>query len=414
MQSLPAGQRPTFSMQDFFAENECEWFLEKYTETAYPIEHRMVAPAGLRKAFDWPRKLSRKVNRTSVRRWNQKYKRNYLEMAWDGLYHLHMFHKAPESKGIIKVPEDLHNLLNEEDENVSGSAQVFDDSIVGHSASTENDVCRNDSIIDLIEGQIEHERPFSDDELDPMVDDYAEDEVWFNAEWRGRLEKKLKKKIADAKEYNLMIKSDPTKKFFREREIDPYWTYLLKEIEYTNGHEQVLAANQDVKEKDNGIYSEKEEVMQKEPNPDSVEGTVESEDGPPSLEGSEVAEETSEVDLLNQGIAEIDSKDLEETEVAEVTTNVTRDDNSAESQSRSQGTTRNDTSDETESSEDDQIVVITGQEIANSLQNNVQNETGEPLNRRFDHLQFKARLKIFAEREPLKSIDKNNNKKLQN
>ena len=61
MQNLPVEERPVFGMLDFFAENEVEYFLEEYTETAFPIEQRMVVPAGLKKAFDWPRRLSRKV-----------------------------------------------------------------------------------------------------------------------------------------------------------------------------------------------------------------------------------------------------------------------------------------------------------------------------------------------------------------
>ena len=61
MQNLPAGERPVLTMQDFFADNECEWFLDNFTETAFPIEQRNIAPAGLRKSYDWPRRLSRKV-----------------------------------------------------------------------------------------------------------------------------------------------------------------------------------------------------------------------------------------------------------------------------------------------------------------------------------------------------------------
>ena len=62
MESIPEGERPNFSMHDFFAENEIEYFLKEYTEPAYPIEHRNVAPAGLQMAFDWPRRMTKKVN----------------------------------------------------------------------------------------------------------------------------------------------------------------------------------------------------------------------------------------------------------------------------------------------------------------------------------------------------------------
>ena len=333
-------------------------------------------------------------------------------MAWDGLYQLHMFHKTPQSKGFVKIPENLHNLLNavEEDLDTSDFAQETNNSSTGGPpGKNEDSLCKNDSIIDLIDGQVEHERPFSDDELDPMIDDFAEDEVWYNTEWRNRLERKLKKKIADAKEYNLMIKEDPTKKFFREREIDPYWFYLLKEIEYTNGHEQVKAASQEVQEKDNGIYTEEDEILQNESGTEEAIEDAEDAEGLPELEGSEVAEgDTSETDLHNQGLAEIDSKDLEDTDVVETRDN---DPSFAENQMQA-STTRDDTdsSSESESSEDDQIVVITGHEIANNLQN----EESTPVNRRFDHLQFKARLKIFAEREPFKVIEINNNKKSKN
>lgn len=62
MESIPEGERPSFSMHDFFAENEIEYFLKNFTEPAYPIEHRNVAPAGLGMAFDWPRRMTKKVN----------------------------------------------------------------------------------------------------------------------------------------------------------------------------------------------------------------------------------------------------------------------------------------------------------------------------------------------------------------
>ena len=332
-------------------------------------------------------------------------------MAWDGHYQLYMFHKTPQSKGLVKVPENLQNLLNDEDEPISEFAQNLDESAAEFSLD-ETKLCKNDSILDLIDGQVEHERPFSDDELDPMIDDFAEDVVWNNTEWRNRLERKLKKKIQDSEDYNLSIKNDPKKKFFREREVDPYWLYLLKEIEYTNAHEQVKAANNEIAEKDDGLYTEKEELMQK----DHEESQVDTGSETSESNVHDVSEgDTVESDLHNQGLVEIDSKDLEETEIAESSL-VTRDmelHSDTESHSaKNRKVTRDDTSetDEDESSEDDQIVVITGHEIAENLQVGLQNEREErSLNRRFDHLQFKARLKMFADREPLKIIE--NNKK---
>ena len=61
MEGIPEEERPSFSMHDFFAENEIEYFLKKYTEPAYPIEHRNATPAGLDMAFDWPRRMTGKV-----------------------------------------------------------------------------------------------------------------------------------------------------------------------------------------------------------------------------------------------------------------------------------------------------------------------------------------------------------------
>lgn len=323
-------------------------------------------------------------------------------MAWDGHYQLYMFHKTPQSKSVVKVPENLQNLLNDEDEPISNYAQNFDETVAGNQSLDETKLCKNDSILDLIDGQVEHERPFSDDELDPMIDDFAEDEVWNNTEWRNRLERKLKKKIQDSKDYNLAIKNDPKKRFFREREIDPYWLYLLKEIEYTNAHEKVKAANSEVAEKDDGLYTEKEEVMQKVPEESQADA---------SSDVSDIQEiETTESDLHNQGLVEIDSRDLEETDNAE-SSMITRDTDSHSAENRT--TTRDDSSEpnDDESSEEDQIVVITGHEIAENLQTGLQNEKEErSINRRFDHLQFKASLKMFANREPLKTLE--NNKKL--
>ena len=124
----------------------------------------------------------------------------------------------------------------------------------------------------------------------------------------------------------------------------------------------------------------------------------------PSLEGDTEESGTNvSVDLHNQGLIEIDSNDLEPTRIdnsAENQPHVTRD-----TEESSFANTRDDES----SSEDDQIVVITGNEAGrgDEYEELVQNEnTGGPTPRRFDHLQFKARLKIFAERQPLKLVQK--------
>ena len=82
-------------------------------------------------------------------------------MAWDGHYQLYMFHKTPQSKGLVKIPENLQNLLNDEDEPISEFAQNFDESAAEFSLD-ETKLCKNDSILDLIDGQVEHERPFRD------------------------------------------------------------------------------------------------------------------------------------------------------------------------------------------------------------------------------------------------------------
>ena len=116
-------------------------------------------------------------------------------MAWDGHYRINMFHKAPQSNGITRVPTNLQDLLDQEDE-VEDPAYIS----AMRTPSPPTDPSKNfanTSIMELIEGDIEHEEPFSDDELDPMIDNFAEDEVWNNAEWRKRLENKLHKKIRE-------------------------------------------------------------------------------------------------------------------------------------------------------------------------------------------------------------------------
>ena len=66
-------------------------------------------------------------------------------------------------------------------------------------------VCTNNSIIDLIEGEIEHETPFSDDEIDPMIDNYADDHYWNDAEWRKKLKNKLHKKMNEIKVWKISL-----------------------------------------------------------------------------------------------------------------------------------------------------------------------------------------------------------------
>lgn len=175
----------------------------------------------------------------------------------------------------------------------------------------------------------------------------------------------------------------------------------MEEIKYTDGHDQLQAANNEVAEVDDGIYTERN-VLQNENN-DDVPG-LEGENESRTTHESETLEsnETSE-DLLNQGVMEIDSNDLEPT----------REENFAEEDSNSavpasDAPEANRTRDDSESSsEDDQIVVITGNEIARDGRDEeiLQNENNDSsVRRRFDHLQFKASLKNFADRQPLKLV----------
>ena len=199
-----------------------------------------------------------------------------------------------------------------------------------------------------------------------------------------------------------MLENDPTKKFFRKREVDPYWNYLLDEIKHTDGHGQLQAASDEVIDVDDGIYSEQAVILQN-------QGEL------PGLEGDE--EDTNEgdtaesADIHNQGLLDIDSGDLEPTRsevFAENQSNrVTRD---SEEITRA-NVTRDDESSSDSSSEDDQIVVITGNEIGRNDEDEeiLQNENNQvPVQRRFDHNQFKANLKNLAARQPLKLVQKTN------
>lgn len=326
-------------------------------------------------------------------------------MAWDGHYRINMFHKAPQTNGIVRVPTNLQDLLDQEDE---AEDPAYTSAI--RTPSPPTDPSRNfanTSIMELIEGDIEHEEPFSDDELDPMIDNFAEDEVWNNAEWRKRLENKLHKKIRETEEYNKMLENDPTKKFFRKREIDPYWNYLLDEIEFTDGHDQLQAASNEVIDVDDGIYSEQAVILQNESQEDDVM---------PALEGDTNEEATTEsVDVHNQGLIDINPNDLEPTQsiiYAEEQSNATTNDTEERSFANE---TRDAGSSSESSSEDDQIVVITGNEIGRNDEDEeiLQNENNTaPVQRRFDYHQFKANLKILAARQPFKLVQKTSNKTL--
>ena len=118
-------------------------------------------------------------------------------MAWDGYYRISMFHKAPQSNGIVRVPMNLQELLDQEDTVYEEDPGYISTIRPASSKSNVPSTTANNSILELIEGIIEHEEPFSDDDLDPMIDNYAEDELWNNAEWRKRLERKLQKKIKE-------------------------------------------------------------------------------------------------------------------------------------------------------------------------------------------------------------------------
>ena len=121
-------------------------------------------------------------------------------MGWDGLYEIHMFQKAPQSDGVVRIPYNLQNLLDQEDPVDDEITLANISTMRTPSPNSASNFCTNTSILELIEGNVEHETPFSDDELDPLIDNFAEDEVlWNNPDWRKRLETKLCKKIEETK-----------------------------------------------------------------------------------------------------------------------------------------------------------------------------------------------------------------------
>ena len=135
----------------------------------------------------------------------------------------------------------------------------------------------------------------------------------------------------------------------------------------------------------------------------------------PPLEGDTSEEATTEsIDVHNQGHIDIDPNDLETTQnvtYAEEQSNAVADDIEERT---SANRTRDDDSSSESSSEDDQIVVITGNEIGRNDEDEeiLQNENNlTPVQRRFDHHQFKANLKILAARQPLKLVQKTSNNK---
>ena len=123
-------------------------------------------------------------------------------MAWDGYYRINMFHKAPQSNGIVRIPTNLQELLDQEDTVYEEDPGYISTMRSPSSTSESPNVTANNSILELFEGIAEHEEPFSDDDLDPMIDNYAEDELWNNTEWRKRLERKLQKKIKETEVRN--------------------------------------------------------------------------------------------------------------------------------------------------------------------------------------------------------------------
>ena len=283
MSELPEDRRLNFTFQDFFEPNEIDHFLQNFTVPANQYNQTEAkTPVGLKSCLTWPRRFVDTVNLNSVRRWNQVLKRNYLQKGWNGLLHFYMFSDRPEGTNL--APLNFAELMS--------SVETWDDS------SVSEDSWEPPSKSNLFEGQevvSDGERPFSDGDIESDLDYYPDEPGWNDPSWRRMLESRILQKRAELVRWNELIESDVNRKHLRKREPDPYWNYMLDEIDRMDNLDKIKMAKTEIDNKDDGLYVKEDEVIVTE------EGTMQ----------NEVTQEEAEtsIDVLNQGFAEADSNE---------------------------------------------------------------------------------------------------------
>ena len=204
MHEFPDSIRPRFNMHHFFLPNEIEHFLQFFTVPAVGAENKQITVKGLNLQMVWPRQIAADVDLHSVRRWDQKTKRNYLQKAWDGIIRPYMFEKLDE--GVEVLYQNFEHDMDQVDDPISSGSDTSFASV----PNTRISFFANDNRIGFNSGPPPevNDGPFSDsDDDDESYEVECKEPAWSDPRWRHELEEKIVAKER-ALEVSFLIATD--------------------------------------------------------------------------------------------------------------------------------------------------------------------------------------------------------------
>ena len=189
MHEFPDSIRPRFNMHHFFTVEEIEHFLQNFTVAARWAENKPIAIKGLNVQMSWPRQIAAEMDLYSVRRWDQRNKRNFLQKAWDGLLRPYMFEKLDDDAEVLY--ENFEHDMDQIDDPLSSSSETSLSSVpnarVSFFANTDERTGFNAGPPPEL-----NEGPFTDTEdEDDFFEVDCKEPAWNDPRWRYELEQKI-------------------------------------------------------------------------------------------------------------------------------------------------------------------------------------------------------------------------------
>ena len=189
MHEFPDSIRPRFNMHHFFTVEEMEHFLQNFTVSTEWSENKPIKIKGLNLQMTWPRKIAGEVDLYSVRRWDQRNKKNFLQKAWDGVIRPYMFEKLDDDAEVLYA--NFEHDMDQVDDPLSSGSETSINSVpntkVSFFANMEDRVGFNAGPPPEL-----NEGPFSDtDGEDEVFEVECKEPAWNNPVWRHDLELKI-------------------------------------------------------------------------------------------------------------------------------------------------------------------------------------------------------------------------------
>ena len=224
IRNFPSHKSVFFTFHDFFTPEAIERFLTNHTTPVHPLNRQNARPNGLKKAYDWPRKVNVRAILRGTRRWSQIEKRSYLQDGWNGNYEFYMF--EARKVGIVPLSDDFEKHMEEMDEE-SDTSSLDQTRLQAEEMTWANQLHQTEGSTEDSE-----ERPFSEDDEPSGLDFDREDEnKWDCEEWRGELRIAIEKACKKVYSHNEAIKSGDKKFRCKPMDIDPHWNFLLKQLD---------------------------------------------------------------------------------------------------------------------------------------------------------------------------------------